>query len=135
MVNTRRFAVIQKLKNLLGAKCSKCGYDKCQSALAFHHLDPKEKKFTISSAFCRKWDTLEKEVMKCILLCANCHIEFHNDSSIKKFILENPDIITKTEKYPMKKKPRGVCLYCRKELIKLQNKYCSSKCYNKNRHK
>ena len=30
-----------------GTKCSKCGYDKCEGALQFHHLNPKEKDFRL----------------------------------------------------------------------------------------
>ena len=39
----------------------------------FHHIDPKQK----DPNFCRikyqKWETIKKELDKCILLCANCH--------------------------------------------------------------
>ena len=31
--------VKKKAVNKLGGKCSRCGYDKCVSALEFHHLD------------------------------------------------------------------------------------------------
>ena len=35
-----------------GGKCQKCGYDKCEEALDFHHLDASEKDFQISG----KWN-------------------------------------------------------------------------------
>lgn len=60
-----------------GGCCVECGYNKCIEALQFHHLDPLEKDFTISG---KSWsfERLKNEVDKCILLCANCHIEIHN---------------------------------------------------------
>ena len=39
----------QRLVNALGGKCCICGYDKCLSALEFHHTDPNEKDFTIGN--------------------------------------------------------------------------------------
>lgn len=30
---------------IMGGKCSICGYDKCQQALEFHHIDKSTKKF------------------------------------------------------------------------------------------
>lgn len=66
-----------KLVEYKGGKCEKCGYDKFLQALEFHHLDPKEKDFTISG---KSWsfEKLKTEVDKCILLCSNCHIEIHH---------------------------------------------------------
>ena len=50
-------------------------------ALHFHHLNPNEKEFTLSQINLNdNIFSLEKvlqEVDKCILLCANCHIEEH----------------------------------------------------------
>lgn len=68
----------QELVKYKGGKCSECGYDKCLSALEFHHLNPKEKDFTVSG---KSWgvEKLKKEVDKCILVCANCHIELHEN--------------------------------------------------------
>lgn len=61
-----------------GGACERCGYNKYQGALEFHHLDPKEKDFAISSSTSRKLtDVLRKELDKCLLVCANCHREIH----------------------------------------------------------
>ena len=67
----------EKLVEYKGGKCVKCGYDKCIQALSFHHIDPKEKDFTISG---KSWsyERLKNEVDKCILVCSNCHIEIHS---------------------------------------------------------
>lgn len=37
-----------KLVEYKGGKCEKCGYNKCEGALHFHHINPDEKDFTIS---------------------------------------------------------------------------------------
>lgn len=65
-----------KLVEYKGGECEKCGYDKCMSALEFHHLDPNKKDFTISGKSWR-YDRLKLEVDKCILVCSNCHKEIH----------------------------------------------------------
>ena len=68
----------EKLVAYKGGKCEKCGYDKCITALNFHHLDPEKKEFSISSSSF-SYEKLLKEVDKCILLCANCHKEIHEE--------------------------------------------------------
>lgn len=65
-----------ELVKYLGGKCKHCGYDKCINALQFHHKDSNEKDFTISRKS-YSFEKLKKEANKCILLCANCHIELH----------------------------------------------------------
>jgi CENP-B N-terminal DNA-binding domain len=65
--------------NLLGGKCSACGYNKNIAAMSFHHKTPRHKKFplTINKLSNRKESDILSEVDKCIILCANCHIEHH----------------------------------------------------------
>ena len=59
-----------------GGKCSLCGYNRCNAALEFHHLDPKQKGFGLSrSGITRSWDSIRHELDKCVLICANCHRE------------------------------------------------------------
>lgn len=59
-----------------GGKCERCGYDKCIAALEFHHKNPKEKDFSISTNSL-SFEKMKLEVDKCELLCANCHREVH----------------------------------------------------------
>ena len=48
-------------------------------ALEFHHLDPSQKDFGISSkGYTRSWDKVKEELDKCILVCSNCHREIHS---------------------------------------------------------
>lgn len=61
-----------------GGKCEICGYDKCEAALQFHHRNPKEKSFGLGQGGnTHSWSEYLQEVMKCDLLCANCHLEKH----------------------------------------------------------
>ena len=70
----------KKLLDLFGTKCSVCGYNKNYSALEFHHVDESTKNFGITIRECSN-NNLQKlidEAKKCIILCSNCHKEFHN---------------------------------------------------------
>ena len=75
----RRFKEIcVKYKN---GKCCLCGYNKCINALEFHHKDSSQKDFEISkfrlTSYEKNKEIIEKELDKCILVCANCHRELH----------------------------------------------------------
>lgn len=52
-----------------------CGYDRCIVALQFHHVDPTQKAFPMSTASGKALDTYREEMRKCVLVCANCHCE------------------------------------------------------------
>jgi len=56
--------------------CAICGYNKCTLALQFHHVNPKDKKFNIIMKQMYNKEIIS-ELNKCILLCANCHLEIH----------------------------------------------------------
>lgn len=82
----------RKIKHLLieykRGKCEKCGYNKHEAALQFHHKDPSKKEFSLSQVNLNSEFTIEKmkvEVDKCALLCANCHM-------IEHFKLDNFDL-------------------------------------------
>lgn len=46
--------------------------------LDLHHTDPRRKSFEISAAVARySRPALEKELQKCVVLCANCHRKLH----------------------------------------------------------
>ncbi len=65
-----------KLVNEAGGQCVLCGYDRCQAALQFHHLDPETKSFSLShEGIARSLERSRAEAQKCVLLCANCHAE------------------------------------------------------------
>jgi len=77
-VQKRRERVRLMAVNYKGGCCQACGYDRCIEALEFHHLDPLLKDFGISyKGYARSWERVRLEADKCVLLCANCHREFH----------------------------------------------------------
>jgi hypothetical protein len=67
----------QKGVEYLGGKCIKCGYNKCNSALEFHHTDPTQKDKDYSN-YKTSFNKLKIELDKCVLLCSNCHREHHS---------------------------------------------------------
>ena len=77
-VSKRRKKIRIKAISYLGGKCIKCGYSKYPEVLEFHHKDPLQKDFNVSSkGHCRSWSRVQVEIEKCDLLCANCHRETH----------------------------------------------------------
>ena len=76
-VKTFRKRTKEKAVEYKGGKCSICNYDRCVSALEFHHLEPSKKDFTLSQSMNIAWNKVKEELDKCILVCANCHREIH----------------------------------------------------------
>ena len=76
-VKTFRKRTKEKAVEYKGGKCKICNYDRCASALEFHHLEPSKKDFTLSQSMNIAWDKIKEELDKCILVCANCHREIH----------------------------------------------------------
>ena len=73
---------------LLGGKCSNCG-SRDIFTLQFHHKSEKEIR---DHLFENRWSLIEKELLKCVLLCASCHTELHftnvhNGESVKDRLL------------------------------------------------
>lgn len=68
----------QKIKQILveenGGKCRICGYNRYFGTLHFHHRDPSKKEYSVTSTGINK---ARKEAKKCILMCSNCHAEYH----------------------------------------------------------
>ena len=77
-VKNSRYNLKQRLLYVMGEKCCICGYDKCSSALEFHHKNPEEKDFTLSTNANISFARANEEIKKCILVCANCHREIHS---------------------------------------------------------
>jgi len=70
---------LKKLKIDMG--CSICGYRKCCNSLHFHHVEPKFKNHNITAQFMQSYPKTKfpEEIAKCILVCANCHGEIHEN--------------------------------------------------------
>lgn len=124
-VDRRRREIKIKAVELLGGKCSVCGYSKCVRALHFHHM--KDKLFGLSSkGITRSWNQVQKELEKCILLCANCHSELHSRDI-------NPSVSIKKIETALDKE----CLHCKNRFSTYNQKsnYCSGRCSFENRRK
>lgn len=62
-----------------GSKSAVCGGRYPNAVYDFHHLVPGEKDFHLGDKNATtKWETIEKELEKCILVCANCHRTIHS---------------------------------------------------------
>lgn len=73
----------KKLKAImyLGGKCSKCGETDIR-VLEFHHKNEHLKKMELGKFFTCSWCSIQEEIIKCVLLCRNCHVEEHYVTSI-----------------------------------------------------
>ena len=77
---------VNKIIALLGDKCIVCNKQAsyniwCQFDL--HHTDPTIKQFRISNLIKQKWtDRIEKEIVKCVLLCKCCHAQLHYEETL-----------------------------------------------------
>jgi len=75
--NNRR-EKIEKIKGLVGSACWFCGYSRCWEAMDFHHVDPEQKLFNLTTRELQfSWERVVSEVKKCVLTCARCHREIH----------------------------------------------------------
>jgi hypothetical protein len=83
--------------------CKNCNYEKCNSALEFHHKNTEEKDFGITKkSQLHSWKTIEdmhdyikNELDKCDIYCANCHGEIHTD--LKRYEQYKNEIIEKSK--------------------------------------
>ena len=93
----KRQAVKQEGVKRLGGKCVKCGETR-PHILHFHHINPENKEATPAQLLGdSKVDQFFEEIEKCILLCANCHGDFHylNDNyniSINEYLNQNIEL-------------------------------------------
>ena len=119
-VKNYRKKIKERLVDYKGGKCEICGYNKCIEALEFHHLNPKEKDFTLSSSNVLSFDKMKEEADKCILVCANCHREIHHKENEEKMELES-----KEEERALSEIMRNRGEYCIKH-VKNSYKYLES---------
>ena len=119
------------LHNFNKNKCFICDNNNINN-VAYHHIDPSTKLFNISDGIAKgkSIEELTNECKKCVLLCQNCHREYHskmfhqninfistfNDELYLKYLLEE-------EK---KKEPKNICEQCGTKTY--NTKYCSNEC-------
>jgi hypothetical protein len=87
-----KISTIEKDRNTINEYKQNSGCKKCNEkrfwVLDFHHIDPSQKSFTIGNDI--KYKSLEEkliEVEKCIVLCSNCHRDFHYQEKQNKITL------------------------------------------------
>lgn len=114
-----------RLIEAFGGACGICGYSRCVSNLAFHHLDPAQKEFQVGAFQSKSWDSLVTEVRKCVLLCHNCHGEVHagiiDPGQCRRFDDAYANRLVRG------RRTKGKCAACGGPL-KTGNKFCSQRC-------
>lgn len=73
----RRRLFKERAVNYLGNMCYHCKGTFHHAAMQFHHTNPSDKDFHVAQNFDRRWDVIQAELDKCILLCSNCHAIHH----------------------------------------------------------
>ncbi|MBV8695258.1 MAG: hypothetical protein JO125_07970 [Chloroflexi bacterium] len=94
----RKAAIYEYVQNMKSQLCcADCG-ERHPATLQFHHLNSEDKVFNISDAARRgtSLDRIKKEMQKCIILCANCHLIRHYNMRKKNQI--NPGLAGELEK-------------------------------------
>jgi hypothetical protein len=58
--------------------CEVCG-ENAPECLHFHHIDRAKKEIDVSTAIANGWsrERILREMAKCRVLCANCHLKHH----------------------------------------------------------
>jgi transcription elongation factor Elf1 len=82
----KRREKIQELKT--NFSCKKCNEQR-HWLLDFHHIDPSKKDFQLSQGERYGWEKVQKEIDKCIVLCSNCHRDFHHQEKTKEMKIED----------------------------------------------
>ncbi|MGE0401237.1 MAG: hypothetical protein AB7T06_31300 [Kofleriaceae bacterium] len=83
----RRRAELRQWLDELRAKhsCDACG-ETTVECLQFHHLDPTQKDLAISQVITNGWskERILREIAKCRVLCANCHLKLHWEQRVRQ---------------------------------------------------
>ncbi len=134
----QRREIKRKAVEYKGGCCSICSYNKSIAGLIFHHLDPSKKTFAIAaSGISHSWKSVKKEIEKCILICANCHAEIHEQENKKN---AEEKLIEIRKLVPERSKEHGSiiknCFNCNKEIkvfnsIIVERNFCSRACRDK----
>lgn len=145
-IKIRRFRMKTEAVRLKGGKCFNCGWAGNIAAFQFHHRDPTQKEFGISSNPKVSWEKYWNEVEKCDLLCANCHAIHHAGTIDKQFLKDVESYKGRelvTSNIPWKNQthiPRCYdhkCKHCNKPFTSPRQvqKYCCPNCQQKHRRK
>jgi hypothetical protein len=119
----------------MGGECVCCGYDRCLSALEFHHIDRTQKSFSFGNWHVCRWAEIIEELKKCVLVCANCHREVEEGAKELPKILpifdESYTVLEKHQKSIKKHSPRNCFCGSLFEPNSPSQKFCSVVCSKK----
>lgn len=131
-----RWKTKQRIVEAFGGSCATCGYNKCIASLSLHHLNPLEKDFSFSKirANPKSWTKIVEELRKCVLLCNNCHSEYH--FGVTSIPVDAPRFNEKFSSFNEMQKidAQDNCPVCQKLKPNRKN-HCSQTCGNKSRRK
>lgn len=128
-----RKACKERILAAFGGACCICGYNRCAKSLALHHLDPKQKDFTVGKSI-RAWATVVQELRKCILVCFNCHQEIHDGMTIISNTVRRFDESYAALKEYINEEPITFCPICNGPK-QTHQKYCSASCSSRSKFK
>lgn len=76
--NEKNYNRKREVVNHFGDQCFDCKQTFPQCVYQFHHLDPTQKDVNPSYAITSSPTKMWKELEKCVMLCANCHLIRHH---------------------------------------------------------
>ncbi len=125
-----RKATKHRMIAAMGGKCAICGYDACDEAMDFHHINSDETDFGLGNirANSRGWSYIVSELRKCVLLCCRCHREVH--LGLSTIPEEYPRFDENMADYQNLRMPSTECPVCAKPMNSV-NKTCSVSCSSK----
>lgn len=115
-----------------GGKCACCRIEHHPAAYDFHHVDPGEKDFAISTIKGRGWSKIVEEIQKCVMLCCLCHRLHH--AGVLDIPLDSPRFDKSLCGYEKRIKMYDSCPVCGGEK-ETRRVTCSRKCAGKQRGK
>jgi hypothetical protein len=69
--------------------CCKCGENR-NWVLDFHHLNKEEKEYNIGDLkYSGSFNKIKNEMLKCVLLCKNCHYDFHHHERTTNLLIKD----------------------------------------------
>lgn len=86
-IERKRYQTKKEFVNSQKIQCTKCG-EKRIYVLDFHHKSKDDKEFTIGKLKKGSLDIIQNEIDKCVVLCSNCHREFHYLEKICNLTIE-----------------------------------------------
>lgn len=125
---------------MLGGKCEKCGEQR-EHILAFHHIDGNEKDENPSRLLANsKIEDFFIEINKCILLCHNCHGDFHflegeKGITIQDYLGRELPIYNNNEINHTYEVAEYFCKECGKKLNYPNKNNLCKECFSKKRRK